>query len=106
MQDLPQKREKKSVFIVEAKEMGLVNWVFAAEELEEAVDKLVEKFKEKSSVVLESIRMAVYQGLNKDFKEALDGVTTIYLDRLIKTKDAVEGLKAFSEKRKPVWKEK
>jgi len=88
----------------EAKQVGLVNKVFAAGELEEAVNKLVERFKEKSSVVLKLIRMAVYQGLNKDFKEALDSVTDIYLNRLIKTEDAVEGLKAFLEKRKPVWK--
>jgi len=90
----------------EAKEIGLVNEVFTAAELEEAVNKIVEKFKKKSPVVLKLIRMCVYQGLNKDFKEALDGVTDIYLNRLIKTEDAVEGLKAFLEKRKPVWKGK
>jgi len=90
----------------EAKEIGLINKVFTPAELEEAVNKLVEKFKKKSPVVLKLIRMCVYQGLNKDFKEALDGVTDIYLNRLIKTEDAVEGLKAFLEKRKPVWKGK
>ena len=88
----------------EAKKICLVNEVFTAVELEEAVNELVEKFKEKSSIVLKLVRMSVYQGLNKDFKEALDGVTDIYLNRLIKTEDAVEGLKAFLEKRKPVWK--
>jgi len=88
----------------EAKKICLVNEVFTAAELEEAVNELVEKFKEKSSIVLKLVRMSVYQGLNKDFKEALDGVTDIYLNRLIKTEDAVEGLKAFLEKRKPVWK--
>jgi len=90
----------------EAKQIGLVNGVYPAAELEEAVKKLVEKFKEKSSVVLRLVRMAVYQGLDKDFKEALDGVTDIYVNRLVKTEDAVEGLKAFLEKRKPVWKGK
>jgi len=95
-----------TITAAKAKEIGLVNEVFTAEELDEAVNKLVENFKEKSSVVLKLIRMAVYQGLNKNFKEALDGVTDIYLNRLIKTEDAVEGLKAFLEKRKPVWKEK
>jgi len=90
----------------QAKEIGLVNHVFPAAELEEAVGRMVEKFKSKSSVVLKLVRMAVCQGLDKDFKEALDGVTDIYVNRLIKTEDAVEGLKAFLEKRKPVWKEK
>ncbi|MCK4439687.1 hypothetical protein KAU85_01760, partial [Candidatus Bathyarchaeota archaeon] len=90
----------------EAKQIGLINGVFPTAELEKAVNILIEKFKKKSSVVLKLIRMAVYQGLNKDFKEALDSVTAIYLNRLIKTEDAVEGLRAFLEKRKPVWKGK
>ncbi|MCK4482592.1 enoyl-CoA hydratase/isomerase family protein [Candidatus Bathyarchaeota archaeon] len=90
----------------EAKEIGLINEAFPASELEEAVNRLIAKFKKKSSVVLKLIRMSVYQGLNKDFKEALDGVTDIYLNRLIRTEDAVEGLKAFLEKRKPIWKGK
>jgi len=90
----------------EAKQIGLVNEVYSAAELEEGVNRLVEKFKKKSPVVLKLIRAAVYQGLNKNFKEALDGVTDIYLNRLIKTEDAVEGLTAFLEKRKPKWKGK
>jgi cyclohexa-1,5-dienecarbonyl-CoA hydratase len=90
----------------EAKKIGLINEVFTAAEFEEAVNKLIEKFKKKSSVVLKLIRMAVYQGLNRDFREALDGVTDIYLDKLMNTEDAVEGLNAFLEKRKPVWKDK
>ncbi|MHC1589859.1 MAG: enoyl-CoA hydratase/isomerase family protein [Candidatus Hecatellaceae archaeon] len=89
-----------------AKEIGLVNEVFPAEKLEEAADRLINKFKEKSPVVLKYIRRAVYQGLDRDFKSALDGVESIYFKYLIKTEDAVEGLKAFIEKRKPQWKGK
>ena len=95
-----------TITATEAKQIGLVNEVYSVAKLEEAVEKLVEKFKKKSSVVLKLIRAAVYQGLNKDFKEALDGVTDIYLNRLIKTEDAVEGVRAFLEKRKPKWKGK
>lgn len=94
------------VTATKAKEIGLVNEVYPADEFKEAVNKLVEEFKQKSPVVLKLINMAVYQGLGKDFKEALDGVTDIYLNELIKTEDAVEGLNAFLEKRKPVWKGK
>jgi len=95
-----------TITATEAKQMGLVSEVCRSAELDKAANEMIEKFKTKSSVVLKLIRMSVYQGLNKDFKEALDGVTDIYLNRLIKTEDAVEGLKAFLEKRKPAWKGK
>jgi cyclohexa-1,5-dienecarbonyl-CoA hydratase len=95
-----------TITAAEAKQIGLINEIYQADELEQAVNKLVEKFKQESPIVLRLIRNAIYQGLDKDFKEALDGVTSIYIDKLIKTEDAVEGLKAFLEKRKPAWKGK
>jgi len=90
----------------EAKEIGLVNKVVPQKKLTEATDELIKKLKEKSPIVLKIVRKAVYQGLDREFKEALDSVTDIYLNELIKTEDAVEGLKAFLEKRKPQWKNK
>ena len=36
-------------------------------------------------------------------REKLQAVEAMYLDELMKTNDAVEGLNAFLEKRKPVW---
>ena len=95
-----------TITAAEAKQIGLINNFFPATKLEEAVNRLVENLKKKSSIVLKLVRMAVYESLNKKFKEALDGVTAIYLNKLIKTEDAVEGLRSFLEKRKPVWKGK
>jgi len=90
----------------EAKEIGLVNKVVPMDKLAEATDEVVRKLKEKSPIVLKLVRKAVYQGLDREFNKALDGVTDIYLNELMKTEDAVEGLKAFLEKRKPQWKNK
>jgi len=93
-----------TISAAEAKEMGLVNKVVPAGELVEAVDELVGKLKNLSPIVLKLVRKAVYQGIDVDFEKALDSVTDIYLKQLMQTEDAVEGLKAFLEKRKPNWK--
>jgi len=90
----------------EAKQIGLVNKVVPPEKLDEAMTELISKLKDKSPVVLKLTRMAVYSGLDLDFNKALDNVTSIYLNLLMRTEDAVEGLKAFLEKRKPQWKGK
>ncbi len=76
------------------------------EQLDETVDALVSKLREKSPIVLRLNRKAIYEGLDVDSKTALAKVTELYLNQLMKTEDAVEGLTAFLEKRKPAWKGK
>jgi cyclohexa-1,5-dienecarbonyl-CoA hydratase len=88
----------------EAERIGLINKAVPAEKLNETVDALICKLKEKSPIVLRLNRKAIYSGLDMDFNEGLKNVTALYLDKLMKTEDAVEGLKAFLEKRKPIWK--
>jgi cyclohexa-1,5-dienecarbonyl-CoA hydratase len=90
----------------EAEELGLVNAVVPSDQLDEVVNQLVNRLKEKSAIVLQLLRRAIYQGIDSDFKTALAGVTAIYLKDLIATEDAVEGLRAFLEKRRPEWKGK
>ena len=96
----------ETITAAEAKQIGLVNSVVPGEKLVEAVDELISKLKNLSPIVLKMVRKAVYQGIDSDFKKALGGVTDVYLKELIQTEDAVEGLKAFLEKRKPEWRGK
>jgi len=95
-----------AISAAEAKQIGLVNKVVPPEKLDEVVKETVGKLKDKSPVVLKLTRMAIYRGLDVDFEKAIDNVTDLYLNLLMRTEDAVEGLKAFLEKRKPQWKGK
>jgi cyclohexa-1,5-dienecarbonyl-CoA hydratase len=90
----------------EAKQIGLVNKVVPDEKLEETARELVAKLKDKSPIVLKLARLAFTQSQGLGFKNGLEKVTDIYLNLLMKTEDAVEGLNAFLEKRKPQWKGK
>ena len=88
----------------EALNMGLVNKVVAKEELESATDKFVKPYLKLSAEVLRKTKKAVTAGLMDDFEPSLKIIEDIYLDELMNTADAQEGLKAFLEKRKPEWK--
>jgi len=88
----------------EARSMGLVNKVVAREELESATDEFVKPYLKLSAEVLRKTKKAVTAGLMDDFEPSLKIIEDIYLDELMKTADAQEGLKAFLEKRRPEWK--
>ena len=54
--------------------------------------------------MLRLTKKAMMSGLRDDLEPSLKLIEDIYLDQLMKTRDAQEGLKAFLEKRKPEWK--
>jgi len=89
----------------EALALGLINKVIPEASLVEEVNGFIEKFKKLSGVVLKLAKEATLAGLNDDTDKGLKAIEKIYLDRLMKTHDAIEGLKAFLEKRKPTWKD-
>jgi len=90
----------------EAQRIGLVNKVVPPEKLDESLKELTDKLREKSPIVLKLTRMSLSRILDIDFKKELEETTDLYLSLLMRTEDAVEGLKAFMEKRKPQWKGK
>lgn len=88
----------------EAERLGLVNKAVAPEDLEKALREYASKLKEKSPIVLRITKKALRRALGVDeLAKRLKEVTEIYLNELMKTEDANEGLRAFMEKRKPSW---
>lgn len=90
----------------EAKELGLVNEVVAPEELEERAQHFIQKFTGLSGVVLKHTRQAILTGIEDEQERVLHKIEDLYLNKLMATEDAMEGLDAFLNKRKPVWKER
>jgi cyclohexa-1,5-dienecarbonyl-CoA hydratase len=87
----------------EALSLGLVNKVVPEASLSQEVEAFVGKFTKLSGIVLKLAKEAALAGLNDDLDKGLRNIEQIYLDKLMKTHDATEGLKAFLEKRKPTW---
>ena len=90
----------------EAGRIGLADVVVPAERLAETLDAEIERFRAQSAVVLRLTKRAVQDALGAPFDEALGTLETIYHYDLMTTEDAAEGLRAFMEKRKPVWKDR
>lgn len=90
----------------EAHRIGLVDRVVPAERLEEATREELGRFTVQSAAVLRLTKRAVREARGLDFHEALAQVEELYHDELMATEDAEEGLRAFVEKRKPVWKDR
>lgn len=90
----------------EAFRIGLVDRVVPAAALEEAVAAQVERLRALSAPVLRLTKRATVESVNLDFEQALAALEDLYRYQLMTTEDAAEGLRAFMEKRKPVWKDR
>jgi len=89
----------------EAKELGLVNQILPVENFEAEAEKFItEKLANNSAIVLQLTKRAFMEGATQNYGEAIKKIEDIYLNELMKTNDANEGLAAFLEKRQPVWK--
>jgi enoyl-CoA hydratase len=86
-----------------ALEIGLVNMVTVAEELESAVKSLASKFAKSAPCAMKSILQAVNEGADIELKEALTLEASLFTG-LFETDDMREGTAAFLEKRKPEFK--
>src|SRR6202521_4155186 len=94
----------RQISAAEAQRLGLITRVVSDSELRDAVGKLLEELRALSPSVLQLTRETLWNLHSTEFAKQLDEVERVYLSGLMKTHDAQEGIRAFLEKRKPVWK--
>jgi len=87
----------------EAEAIGLVNKAVPAEKLEEAVNEMAQKLAERSPMASKTIKFLVNRGMQTDLYTGLE-LEKGALATHSATEDMVEGVSAFLEKRKPVFK--
>ena len=90
----------------EALRTGLVSYIVEGGQLEAKLQEVLARLRELSAPALEMTRRAMDAARGRPFLEALERTEDIYLNELMKTEDAHEGVRAFMEKRKPDWRNK
>ena len=87
-----------------AERHGLVNAVFPVEDFDSRAAEWLQRLYRQSASSVRFAKKAFRLAQSEDFDELLARVERLYLDELMRTSDANEGLNAFIEKRKPEWK--
>ena len=93
----------------EAYKWGLINEIVPKKDLLSRARKLAETLASGPPLVYAAIKEIVREAENQDFHETMEKVTSRQLktvDKLYSSEDQLEGARAFSEKRPPVWKGK
>lgn len=86
-----------------AREAGLVGYVVPDDRVEEEARAVARRMARHSAAALRHTKKALRAGTAAARASALREAGRIYLEELMRTEDAVEGLTAFLEKRTPEW---
>jgi cyclohexa-1,5-dienecarbonyl-CoA hydratase len=87
----------------EAVAIGLANRSAGSEELESLVEDVLDELRLLSPAAIAHAKKAIYAWDAIHFDKGLARAEKIYLEELISTADASEGIIAFLEKRPPKW---
>ncbi|OGU60490.1 MAG: hypothetical protein A2X64_08505 [Ignavibacteria bacterium GWF2_33_9] len=96
----------KVISAEDAKQLGLINEVFEdKEEMENAVQDWIQKnILGKSASSLRYATQAARASFDYFMKKNLTAFHELFVNKLMETNDANEGINSFMEKRKPEWK--
>jgi len=90
----------------QALRLGYITWTTSVHDIHKQMERVLDLLRTNSAIALRqakaSVRLAHANHATK--LEALEQVNRLYLEQLMQTHDAQEGLQAFLEKRKPIWK--
>jgi enoyl-CoA hydratase/carnithine racemase len=103
------REEVETLIGAQAARLGYVTWAVPAGDLNREMERILTLLREKSAVALRLAKAAARLSQEEQAKhtpplEALQRINTFYLSEVMRTQDANEGLHAFLEKRKPLWK--
>jgi enoyl-CoA hydratase/carnithine racemase len=92
----------KAITAQRAYELGLVNRVVPASQLDAAIDEYVQAIVASSPLTIRLGKAAFYDQLALDETTAYERATDVMTDNATR-RDAQEGMQAFLQKRRPVW---
>jgi cyclohexa-1,5-dienecarbonyl-CoA hydratase len=93
----------RSISGKEAAEIGLANHAVPEGKLAAAVEECLADLRKLSPATLALTKKAIYAWDSMHFDKGLARAEKIYLEDLMTTADAQEGIRAFIEKREPRW---
>ena len=88
-----------------AKEIGLINDYFPKSKLNREVFKIAKKIASKSNLTIKIGKQTFYKQLEMPLRKAYAHTSKMMTINMMAL-DAKEGISAFIEKRKPIWKNK
>jgi len=86
--------------------MGFISQVVRDDQFDSAVEGFLKEIQASSPLILRLNKQAVTQHLGMKTSDAIEGVSDLFLNTLMKTEDTLEGIASFYEKRRPGWKNK